>query len=191
MLRLPGILDALMEVVLLKLSQPKRLVFGPSQSAERDFEANLVQVTEAEAQAMLQKLVVLFGLRGVNLEFDSGACPRLYGCYFASTNTINLNTMNGKVFGYVVAHEFGHALEAAYTGDVGFSYQQGEGFARFMEALYLVTNGEIVDFQPPCGGPLRLLPDGTLQCISDSTQYYAELYPLSQTVPSVAQGGVD
>jgi hypothetical protein len=158
--------------------------------SEHGFEARLAQVTPDAAVAMIRKLVVLFGLRGVNLEFDSGACPQLYGCYFGDTNTINLNTHNGKVPGYVVAHEFGHALEAAYTGDTSFSYGQGEGFARFMEALYLVTDGEIVDFQPSGGVPLKLLPDGTLVSVSTGTQYYAELYPLSAAVPSVTAGGV-
>ena len=162
------------------------VTFGGGYS-EQGFEANLAQATEAQAEAVLQKLVVLFGLKGVNLEFDS-ACPELYGCYFPATNTINLNTVNGKVFFYVIMHEYGHALQAAYTGDQGFSYQQGEGFGRWMESLYLVTDGAILDFKCPCGKTiLRLLPDGTLECISCGTQFFAELYDPS-TLPSVTKG---
>ena len=161
---------------------------SPTQGAH-GFEANLVQLTPDEAVTMIRKLVVLFGLKGVNVEFDSGACPQLYGCYFASTNTIHLNTHNGKVPGYVVMHETAHAIEAAYTGDEGFSYSAGEGFGRYMESLYLATDGEIVDFKPSGGGPLRVQQDGSLLSVADGTVYFFELYPVSQ-VPSVTQGGV-
>ena len=164
------------------------VTFGGGYS-EQGFEANLAQLTEAQAEAVLQKLVVLFGIYGVDLNFDS-ACKQLYGCYYAGTNTINLNTMDGKVFEYVVFHEFGHALEAAYTGDKGFSYQQGEGFGRWMESLYLVTDGAILDFKCPCGKTiLRLLPDGTLECINCGRQFYAELYD-PVMLPSITRGGV-
>ncbi len=139
--------------------------------------AELTRVTAGGAEAILTKLADMFMVPSINLAFDCTGCGETYGCYWPDTNTICLQLENGTVFGYVVVHEFGHALEAMYTGDKGFSYQQGEGFARHMEQLYLSTDGKFLDFKCDCGvTELRLLPDGSVQCIQCGSIYYAALY---------------
>jgi len=140
----------------------------------------LAQATPAVAQAIVEKFMDRFGMTELNLDFNCKPCGELYGCYFPSTNTLCLQVdpSTGTVPIYVVYHELGHALEHMYySGSETFSYAQGEGFARYVESLYLSTNGHLLDFHCECGGDvLRILPDGSIQCVECGSVFYAPIY---------------
>lgn len=141
---------------------------------------SLARATPAQAQAIVEKFMDRFGMTELNLDFNCKPCGELYGCYFPSTNTLclQLDPGTGTVPQYVIYHEMGHALEHLYyRGNETFSYAQGEGFARFIESLFLSTNGKLLDFKCDCGSQVMdIMPDGSIQCAGCGTQYYAPVY---------------
>ena len=141
--------------------------------------AQFIMATQQQAFDWLQKAMDIFEVPSLEVIWGSPECGNLLGCYKPMLNKIFLNPDGQKIQMYVVAHEFAHALEKAYSGSAEecSSYQQCEGFARYFETLYLATDGKLLDFVCDCGTThLKLLPDGSLQCIDCGTVYYAPLF---------------
>ncbi len=137
----------------------------------------LARTTEQGAVDITQKLMDRFAMTALNIDFNCKTCGELYGCYIPETNTVCFQPENGEIPIYVVYHEFGHALSHMYQGEAGVSYDAGEGFARHMEQLYLSTDGMFLDWHCDCGNDtIRLLPDGSIQCLKCGSVYYAPLY---------------
>jgi hypothetical protein len=143
---------------------------------------NLPAGSKEHTSAVLGKLVNIFGPPEVRVEYDSGECGPYLGCYDGQTNTIHFPP--GPVFEYVAAHELGHAIEHYYAGggNEPYSYEQGEGFARSFEGMYMLTNGDIADFvcQVCNKSALVLLPDNSLRCKWCGSDYYVRLYDPSK-----------
>ncbi len=135
--------------------------------------------SEADAIDWLERAMTVFDVPPIDFIWKSGQCSNLLGCYQPMFNRIGLNPDGNRIPMYVVAHEFGHALEKAMSGSAEEckSYQQCEGFARYFESIYMTTNGQLLDFVCDCGAThLRVLPDQSLQCVDCGTEYYAPLF---------------
>jgi len=135
--------------------------------------------TEDEAAQWLERAMDVFDVPQLVLVWNSNQCGDVYGCYEPMFNRLGLNPPGEKIPMYVVAHEFGHALEKAMSGSAleCENYQQCEGFARYFESIYMTTNGQLLDFVCNCGRThLRVLPDQSLQCVDCGTEYYAPLF---------------
>lgn len=143
-------------------------------------EGKLARTTPEGAVAILEKLMDRFMVPDVNVDFGCAACGQDYGCYIPQSNTICFQPDNGQIPIYVVYHEFGHRLEDMYAGETGYTYAQGEAFARALETIYLATNGQFLNWHCPCGSDhVRLLPDGSIQCLECGDIFFAPLYDQS------------
>lgn len=135
--------------------------------------------SEADATDWLERALTVFDVPSVEMVWGSTECGNLLGCYKPMQNKIGLNPDGRYIPMYVVAHEFGHALEKAYSGTAPecSSYQECEGFARYFESIYMATDGHLLDFQCSCGAThLKILPDGSIRCIDCGETYYAPLF---------------
>ena len=147
----------------------------------RQVVARFTTANKAEALAWIQKAQSVFADAAPDVYVDWGApaCGEAYGCYNPGTNIITFNPDGSRIPMYVVAHEFGHFLEKSMSGSSPecSTYLECEGFARYFESIYLATDGRLLDFQCDCGQThLRVLPDGSIECVDCRTLYYAPLF---------------
>jgi hypothetical protein len=142
----------------------------------------LPTVDQQGAVKIIEKLMNVFDVKELNVSFDT-SCGGSGFCYTPSTNTIHLFP-DERIPEFVIAHEFGHALEKAYAGSAPecTTYEECEGFATMFQGIYMVTNGSIANFKCSiCGqSSLTIKPDGRLLCNICRSEYFINFYDVEK-----------